>query len=177
MSKFKLIFISVLLLLFMHGMGRCQDAQYWGADGRDIEWNKSTRFEADSTDFWGAVATQLDTAGTDSVFYSNLIVTNGDGFVGIFNLTVSFDSLARTPANIDSIDLYLRKYFDVLVHPVDYWDDWKAIATDLDLLTVYEYEIADSSWWTPSNGIQLKVIIRDAGFDSLGIPNIGPYIR
>lgn len=169
--------VLIFLLLFLTIPLMAQDAQYWGADGRDIEWNKATRLEADSTDFFGATATQLDTIGTDSVFYSNLIITNGDGYEGIFNLSISFDSLGVTPSQIDSIDLYLRRYRDILVHPIDYWDDWKTIATDLTHSIVYEYQIADSTWWKPCNGFQLRAIVRDVGFDSLGTPNVGPYIR
>ena len=101
--------ILLLLLMAVTAFGQ-RGAQYWGVDS-DIEWNKSTRFNSDSVDFWGNKATQLDTVGTDSVFYSALIEINGDGMEGIFNLTFSVDSTTGSDARYDSLDLYLRRYF------------------------------------------------------------------
>ena len=138
----KLTYLVLLILLIAVPL-LGQDAQYWGKDGPDIEWNKATRFNADSTDFFGSTATQLDTAGTDSIFYSQMIMTKGDAYEGIFNLTISFDSLGITPSNIDSIDLAMRRYFDSDLHTYDYWGSWRTIQTGLSVNTRYEWEIAD----------------------------------
>jgi len=178
MNYFKLILLSVVILLFFHGLGKCQDAQYWGVNqGRDIEWNKSTRLTADSTEFFGSTATQLDTVGTDSVFYSELIITNGDGYEGIFHLTFSIDTLAQVTGEgaWDSITVHLRRYLEGHTFP---WETtWHQIGAFHSTRTTYEYEIADSSWWQPANGFQIKMVFQDALFDSVAIPKIGPYIR
>ena len=166
----------VLLLIFLVVPLMAQDAQFWGVNqGRDITWNKSTRFNSDSTDFYGSDPAQLDTVGTDSVFYTNLIITNGDGYEGIFNFTASFDSIDGSNAMYDSIDLDLRRYFEGHENP---WEKtWQNLITGGDVDVTYELQIADSTWWRPSNGFQLRATFRDVVFDTVDIPNIGLYIR
>jgi hypothetical protein len=168
--------VLAFLLLFLVIPLMAQDAQYWGVNqGRDITWNKSTRFTSDSTDFFGSTPTQLDTVGTDSVFYTDLIITNGDGYEGIFNFTFSVDSISGSDAVYDSVDVYLRRYFEGHTYP---WETtWHSIGTDLSCGVTYERQIADSTWWNPSNGFQLKMVIRDFNCDTVGVPSVGNYIR
>jgi len=167
----------LILLMFLVIPLTAQNAQYWGKNGPDIEWNKSTKFNADSTGFFGSTPTFLDTVGTDSIFYTDLIMTKGDAYEGVFHMTFSVDSILGMAKGIDSLDLYMRRYLDSALHLSDYWDSWKAIVTSAKAGTVYEYQIADSTWWRPSDGFQLKLVARDALLDTLDLPNIGLYIR
>ena len=167
----------LILLMFLVIPLTAQDSQYWGKDGADFEWNKATKFDADSTDFFGSTPTFLDTVGGVSTFYTDLILTTGDGYEGVFHMTFSVDSIAGTEARIDSIALSMRRYLDSALHPSDYWDTWKSIVSSAKVDTVYEFQIADSTWWRPSNGIQCKIVVSDTRLDTLDTPNVGLYIR
>ena len=169
-------FLALFLILLIASVGYGQDSQFWGRDGRDITWNVATYFNANETDFFGSDPTYLDTTGGISTFYTDLIRTNGDGYEGIFHFTFSLDSIAGMD-DIDSVAIHMRRYLDSNLHPVDYWDDWYEIVAGATTKTVYEYQIADSTWWRPSNGIQLKIVVTDANLDTLSIPNVGLYIR
>ena len=167
--------ILFLMVLAVPLMG--QRAQYWGHnDGRDFVWNKATKFSSDSTRFIGSDVTLLDTVGTDSIFYTQLIITTGDWYEGIANIVFSVDSISGANAVYDSVDLYVRRYFDDHTYP---WETtWHQLVALGDCGVKYENQIADSTaWWKPANGIQFKLVFQDSNFDTVGLPILAPYIR
>lgn len=186
----------ILILLFMAVLIFSQIwVQYWGLDGNTkVYWGQyfMTRYDSDGNTYidsvnldYGRTATYLlgqvltDTLLDGDTLFTKVLLTNGDAMEGIFNLTFSVDTVAGvSDGQADSIELWIRKYYTKEVHPKTYYSPWYQLGGGFLISdTLYEWEIADSSWWKACNGIQFKTICADNTVDTLGSPNLGPYIR
>lgn len=169
--------------------------QYWGTDRGDTKfaWGQyfQTRYDAAGNTYDDEVILDLardatyllanqdnDTLYDADTLYTRVILTNGDAMEGIFHLAFSVDSVEGiTDAQADSLQLDVRKYFTRKNHTKKYFSPWYNIGGFMKSDTLYEFGIADSSWWNACNGIEFRVINRGKDADTLNTPNLGPYIR
>lgn len=169
----RLFFILITLALVYPGQ-----AQFWGLfKNSEIEWGKTFK-NTDSLQLRTTV-TQADSFDT---LYTNLLF-NDDKTEGVFNIFISWDSLAYTDSTTyntkrDSIQLQVRKYAGTAhTRP---WMSWQNIGSfhEQNTTTPYEYELADSSWNRPCRGWQFRTFAVDTSYDSTGFiqpPDLSPY--
>lgn len=162
----RILLVLLTLTTFLILPANAQFGWIWG-DADKFIWGASFK----NTDSLKIVTALTEFSGSDTV-YCNLILIPADNVVGTQNFAVSFDQIDITKS--DSIRLDFRFYYNKNIH-TDPWGDWYSLIGNIETDTLYVLQIADSSWWAPSSGYQLRSYRSDVSADTCSTPNISAY--
>jgi len=158
---------AILISLFLVTLAQAQFAWLWGG-ADELEWGKTFK-NSNSLDIRSTVTT-IDSSDT---VYCSMIQVSSEAR-GTMNVAVSWDSV---DAASDSLVLQARFHYNQNIQDgqAGPWGAWKNIGTYHSTATLYVYQIADSSWWAPSGGMQFRSYRRDAAVDTCSVPKMSIY--
>jgi len=175
----RLIVLTVVLFMAL-SLGA--QPQFWGKDRNTvIIWANTFRTGADGTldslEFVNPDYYKRTLFFTNETLYTQILPMDALNTEGIGKVSFSLDTSGLySDAIPDSIILKVRLYYDKNIHESP-WSLWRQIGGyhSAETNNPYEYEIADSSFWGPANGVQFMCDFVDADADTIKAPNLGYY--
>jgi len=162
--------LYVLLLIILLPALAFSQQGFWGKIfGNEVRWD-TTFYNTDSLRLAGNTITTIDSGET---IYTDVLDSKDDDDIGIWWIDVDFDS-SDGSGSADSLLLYVRFYLDKDIHPNRFWSVWHNIGGYMSSETLYEYDLADSTWNRPSRGKQFRATMGDT-LDAVLIPGLGNY--